>query len=133
MRLSKRDYYLNIALAVAQRGTCIRRNYGAVIVNNDEIVGTGYTGSPRGETNCCDMPDSCTREILKVPSGERYEMCRSVHAEANAIMSAGRSRCIGTTLYLAGFDAKTGEKIEAQPCTMCRRLIVNAGIEKVIT
>jgi dCMP deaminase len=134
MRPAKREYYLNIAFAVAQRGTCVRRNYGAVIVKDDEIVGTGYTGSPRGERNCCDSPEGCARDYLKIPPGERYELCKSVHAEANAIISAGRRNCIGSVLYIAGFDVKSGNRLEGiRPCAMCQRLIINAGIEKVIT
>jgi len=132
MRLSKNQYYLNIALAVSQRGTCIRRNYGAVIVLQDQIVGTGYTGSPRGRVNCCDT-GKCLRNELNIPSGERYELCNSVHAEANAIISAGRDKCIGATLYLVGVNID-GSLIEnPEPCQMCERLIINSGIKEVVT
>lgn len=130
-RKDKRDYYLDIAADVAMRGTCLRRNYGAVIVNHDEIVATGYTGAPRGEVNCCDRK-VCKREQLGIPSGERYELCRSVHAEMNAIISASRQEMLGATLYLAGLDAKTGQLINAAPCKMCSKLIRNAGIETII-
>lgn len=131
-RIDKRNYYLDIAESVLERGTCLRRNYGAIIVKNDEIVATGYTGAPRGRKNCADM-NFCMREHLNIPSGQRYELCRSVHAEANAIISAQRSDMIGATLYLAGRDMKTGEMIDyPESCAMCRRLIINAGIAKVV-
>lgn len=133
-RINKDQYYLNIAKEVARRGTCLRRNYGAVIVKNDEIISTGYTGAPRGSENCCDI-GTCKREELNIPSGERYELCRSVHAEANAIISASRKEMIGSTLYLVGIDAKTGEIVsgdQADCCKMCRRLVINAGISEVV-
>jgi dCMP deaminase len=130
-RRDKVNYYLDIAETVLERSTCLRRKYGAIIVTNDEIVSTGYNGAPRGRDNCLDL-DKCTRDTLGIPSGERYELCRSVHAESNAIISAARRDMIGGTLYLAGRSGKTGETIDAAPCSMCRRLIINAGIEKVI-
>ena len=89
-RVDKVNYYLNIADAVLERSTCLRRHYGAIIVRNDEIVSTGYIGAPRGRKNCVDL-GRCTREELQVPSGQRYELCRSVHADATAIISAARS------------------------------------------
>ena len=132
MRRSKINYYLDIAETVLQRGTCTRRNYGAIIVKNDEIISTGYVGAPRGRKNCCDL-GYCVREKLNIPRGERYEMCRSVHAEANAIISAPRSEMIGATLYLVGKDAVTGEYVEnASACAMCKRMIINAGISRVV-
>ena len=131
-RIDKENYYLDIADAVLKRSTCLRRCYGAIIVKNDEILSTGYNGAPRGRKNCTDL-GRCTREELRVPSGERYELCRSVHAEANAIISAARSDIIGGTLYLVGRDAKTGALLpEATSCSMCRRFIINAGIERVV-
>jgi dCMP deaminase len=131
-RRDKHNYYLDIAESVAQRGTCLRRNFGAIIVNNDEIVATGYTGAPRGRKNCNEC-QGCRREAQKVPSGERYELCRSVHAEMNAIISAPRRDMLGATLYLVGLDMKTGSLHEsAAPCSMCERVIINAGISKVI-
>lgn len=131
-RVDKINYYLDISQTVAERGTCLRRNFGAIIVKNDEIISTGYNGAPRGRTNCSDLM-SCTRERLGVPKGQRYELCRSVHAEANCIISAPRTQMIGATLYLACLDAKTGELYGAvEPCSMCKRLIINAGIERVI-
>ena len=130
-RVDKENYYLDIAETVLERATCMRRAYGAIIVRNDEIISTGYNGSPRGRKNCVDL-GFCVRAAMCVPSGERYELCRSVHAEANAIISASRRDCIGATLYLAGRNAKTGEILDdATPCSMCRRLIINAGIAKV--
>ncbi len=131
-RISKENYYLNIAETVLDRATCLRRVYGAIIVKNDEIISTGYNGAPRGRQNCVDM-GFCTREAMKIPSGERYELCRSVHAEANAIISAARRDTVGSTLYLVGRDARTGELLtNATSCSMCRRLVINAGIEKVV-
>ena len=131
-RIAKENYYLDIAQTVTERSTCIRRCYGAIIVQNDEIVATGYNGAPRGRVNCCELC-RCIREELAIPRGQRYELCRSVHAEANAIISAGRNKCIGATMYLVGIDAKTGDLLgDATSCSMCRRTIINAGIEKVI-
>ena len=131
-RTSKQNYYLDIADAVLERATCLRHKYGAIIVRNDEIISTGYNGAPRGRRNCTDL-GVCMREKLHIPSGERYELCRSVHAEANAIISASRKSMIGATLYLAGRDSKTGNVLnDATPCSMCRRLIINAGIKKVV-
>lgn len=130
-RPGKNDYYLNIALDVASRGTCLRRNYGAVIVKDDAIVSTGYSGAARGLPNCCDL-GVCEREIRNVPQGERYELCRGVHAEMNAIINAGRDKCLGATLYLAGYEMKSGGLIDADPCFLCKRLILNAGIYRVI-
>ena len=100
-RTSKENYYLDIADAVLQRSTCLRRMYGAIIVRNDEIISTGYNGAPRGRINCTDA-GRCARVEMNIPSGERYELCRSVHAEANAIISASRRDMIGSTLYLVG-------------------------------
>ena len=131
-RRGKNNYYLDIAEAILERGTCLRRNYGAIIVKNDEIISTGYTGAPRGRKNCIDL-NYCAREKLNIPRGERYELCRSVHAEANAIISASRRDMIGATLYLVGKDKKTGELIpDASSCAMCKRLIINSGIERVV-
>ena len=131
-RISKENYYLDIAETVLERATCLRRIYGAIIVKNDEIISTGYNGAPRGRANCVDM-GYCSREAMKVPRGERYELCRSVHAEANCIISAARSAILGGTLYLAGRDSKTGELLpDATSCSMCRRLIINAGIDRVV-
>ena len=131
-RISKENYYLDIAQTVLERATCLRRVYGAIIVKNDEIIATGYNGAPRGRANCVDL-GYCSREAMRVPRGERYELCRSVHAEANAIISAARRDMVGGTLYLAGKDALTGEILsDATSCAMCRRMIINAGLEKVV-
>lgn len=128
MRPNKVDYYLGIAMAVSRRSTCIRRQYGAVIVNRDEIVSTGYNGAPRGDTNCCDT-GICHREGCKHNDGN-YDNCCSVHAEMNCLLSASRAEMLGATLYLAGFE--NGKIITAEPCPVCRRLIKNAGIREVI-
>ena len=131
-RISKENYYLDIAQTVLERATCLRRVYGAIIVKNDEIISTGYNGAPRGRQNCIDM-GYCTRERMQVPRGERYELCRSVHAEANAIISAQRRDMVGGTLYLAGKDAQTGELLhDATSCSMCRRMVINAGLSQVV-
>ncbi len=131
-RRDKINYYLDIAEMVAARGTCLRRNFGAIIVKNDQIISTGYVGAPRGRKNCCDL-GYCTREKLKIPRGERYELCRSVHAEANAIIHASRQDMLDSTLYLVGKEYNTGEYVKgANPCSMCKRMIINAGISTVI-
>ena len=131
-RRDKINYYLDIAETVIERGTCLRRNYGAVIVKNDEIISTGYVGAPRGRKNCCDLK-YCMREKLNVPRGERYELCRSVHAEQNAIISASRKETIGADLYMVGINAKTGEvEPNSSSCMMCKRVVINAGINRVI-
>ena len=132
-RVSKENYYLDIAETVIERATCLRRCYGAIIVKNDEIISTGYNGAPRGRKNCVDL-GCCTRESMNVPHGERYELCRSVHAEANAIIPAARRDMAGGALYLAGKDAATGAILyDAQSCAMCRRMIINAGLKNVVT
>ena len=131
-RISKENYYLDIAQTVLERATCLRRVYGAIIVKNDEIISTGYNGAPRGRKNCVDM-GYCTREAMQIPRGERYELCRSVHAEANAIISAARRDTVGGTLYLVGRNAQTGELLhDATSCSMCRRLVINSGLAKVV-
>ena len=131
-RISKDNYYLDIAQTVLERATCLRRVYGAIIVKNDEIISTGYNGAPRGRTNCVDL-GFCAREAMNVPRGERYELCRSVHAEANAIISASRRDMAGGTIYLVGRDARTGALLgDATSCSMCRRQIINAGLARVV-
>ena len=131
-RRDKINYYLDIAETVLERGTCLRRNFGAIIVKNDEIVSTGYTGAPRQRKNCIDL-GYCRREQLNIPRGQRYELCRSVHAEANCIISASRNAMLGGTLYLVGRDAQTGELVEnASSCAMCKRMVINAGIAEVV-
>lgn len=132
-KIDKVNYYLDIAQAVSQRGTCLRRNYGAIIVKNDEIIATGYTGAPRGEKHCTEI-GTCFRIQNKIPSGQQYEACRSVHAEMNAIISAARKDMIDSTLYLVGTESDTGEYVkDTKPCSICSRLITNAGISKIVT
>lgn len=132
MRTSKENYYLDIARTVAERSTCSRRHFGAIIVKNDVIVSTGYNGAPRGRKNCCDI-GYCLREKMQIPRGQRYELCRSVHAEANAIIAAPREQMLGAALYMACVDPATGEVMGGtSSCAMCKRLVINAGIEHVI-
>ena len=132
MRKDKINYYLDIADVVSNRGTCLRRRYGAVIVKNDEVISTGYVGAPRGRKNCSDI-GFCMRQKLNIPRGERYELCRSVHAEANAIISAERSKMIDSTLYLSGREVDSNEIIKNSCCcSMCKRMVINAGIETVV-
>ena len=131
-RRDKINYYLDLAEVVAQRCTCLRRHYGAVIVKNDEVISTGYVGAPRGRKNCTDL-GHCVRAKLQIPRGERYELCRSVHAEANAIISASREEMLGSTLFLVGVEVSDGSYIQqSSSFSMCKRLIINAGIEKVV-
>ncbi len=131
-RRDKINYYLDIAEAIAARSTCLRRHYGAIVVQNDQIISTGYSGAPRGRTNCCDL-GICIRKELNIPRGERYELCRGLHAEANAIIHAPRQEMLGATLFLTGVDALTGEYVpEANSCAMCKKMIINAGISTVI-
>ena len=130
-RRDKDNYYLDLAEIVSQRCTCIRRHYGAVIVKNDEVISTGYVGAPRGRKNCSDL-GICIREKMQIPRGERYELCRSVHAEANAIISCSRDKMLGASLYLTGKECKTGEYIKNScSCSMCKRMVINAGIAYV--
>ena len=131
-RVDKINYYLDIAETILERGTCIRNNYGSVIVKNDEIISTGYTGAPRGRKNCLDL-GYCTRKAQTELSGAGFELCRSVHSEMNAIISAERKSMIGSTLYLVGINKRNGEYVKDNyPCTLCKRMIINSGIEKVI-
>ena len=133
-RMSKNDYYLAIALVVSKRSTCLKRRYGAVIVNNDEIVSTGYNGNPRGDENCCDRGD-CQRMNLPSNSGN-YNDCFSVHAEQNAMLSASRNEMLGSTIFLAGEKYDDGNWVEiedAEPCPICFRMIKNSGIDRVVS
>lgn len=130
-RVSKSNYYLDIAETVSERATCLRHRFGAIIVKNDVIVSTGYNGAPRGRLNCTDIMD-CMREKMKIPRGERYEMCRAVHAEANAIIAAPRENMLGATLYMCCTDPSSGKVVSGTcSCMMCKRMIINAGIEQV--
>lgn len=129
-RPSKDEYYIRIARDVAQRSTCLRRKYGAVLVKDDVIISTGYNGSARGEENCCDNGE-CWREAHNIPHGEQYEKCKAVHAEMNAVINA-KSDTHGATLYLAGFE--NGKPLRnVTPCELCSRVIKNAGIKKIVT
>ena len=130
-RVYKTNYYLDIAEAVAERGTCLRNNYGSVIVKNDEVISTGYTGAPRGRKNCLDL-GFCMRKKCEMPSGKGYERCRSVHSEQNAIISASRNEMIGATLYLVGVNKRNGEYVnDNEPCSFCKRMLINAGVKDV--
>lgn len=130
-RVDKTNYYLDIAEAVAERGTCLRNNYGSVIVKNDEVISTGYTGAPRGRKNCLDL-GFCMRKKCEMPSGKGYERCRSVHSEQNAIISASRNEMIGATLYLVGVNKRNGEYVDDnEPCSFCKRMLINAGVKDV--
>ena len=131
-RRDKTNYYLDIAEVVANRSTCLRKKYGSVIVKNDEVISTGSNGAPRGRKNCSDE-GFCIREKLNIPRGERYELCRSVHSEANAIISASREQLMGSSLYMVCKDGATDELVAGTcSCSMCKRLVINAGIEKVV-
>ncbi len=131
-RVSKQNYYLDIAQTVAERSTCLRKQYGAIIVKDDSIVATGYNGAPRGRKNCCDL-GFCLRESMNIPRGERYELCRSVHAEANAVISASREEMKGATMYMACIDPKDKQIVPGTcSCAMCKRMLLNAGIETVV-
>lgn len=130
-RRDKRNYYLDLAQTVSKRSTCLRRSYGAVIVKNDEVISTGYVGAPRGRKNCSDL-GYCIRAELKIPRGERYELCRSVHAEANAIISASRDKMIDATMYLAGVEPDGRYVANSCCCSMCKRMVINAGIKEVV-
>ncbi len=132
-RIDKTNYYLNIAKAVAERSTCLRKKCGCVIVNNDEIISTGYSGAPRGRKNCIDLGFCTKKKLFPDVRHGGYDACRSVHAEQNAIISASRKEMIGATLYLVLFRPETGEYDEgANSCQTCRKLIINAGIKKVV-
>ncbi|MBQ2734661.1 MAG: cytidine deaminase [Clostridia bacterium] len=131
-RVSKHNYYLDIAQTVAERATCLRRMFGAIIVKNDSIISTGYNGAPRGRKNCSDLM-MCMRDKLNIPRGERYELCRSVHAEANAIIAAPRDQMLGATLYMVCVNPQTRDLYAGtNSCMMCKRQIINAGITTVV-
>lgn len=140
---SKDRYYLNIAEAVAMKSTCMRRMYGAIIVKNDEIISTGYNGSPRGCLNCNEV--GCIREAFGTRKGDAYNLCASVHAEQNAIISASRRDMIGATIYIVGVNAlrpllgaepkdpsEYKHYADPSPCLLCHRLIVNSGIIRAV-
>lgn len=131
-RRDKINYYLDLAEVVSRRSTCLRRHFGAVIVNNDQVISTGYVGAPRGRQNCSDL-GRCIRQEMKVPRGERYELCRSVHAEQNAIIHASREAMIGATMYMTGVEVDDGSYVKnANSCSLCKRMIINSGIERLV-
>jgi dCMP deaminase len=130
-RLPKDLYYLTIARSVLLRATCLRRKFGAVIVNNDKIVSTGFNGAPRGEEDCLER-GYCERDKLKIPHGERYELCRAVHAEQNAMLHAGRDACVGGTVYLCCYNLATDKVENFSICLICERMLKNAGIERAV-
>ncbi len=131
-RIDKINYYLDIAETVASRATCLRKKYGTVIVKNDEIIATGYCGAPRGRKNCCDIGYCTKKKLLPEAHHGGYDACRAVHSEQNAIISASRQEMLGSNLYLVGYRTENHEYEEgAAPCLMCRKMIINAGIEKV--
>ncbi|NWF97595.1 MAG: cytidine deaminase [Nitrospirae bacterium] len=124
------EYFINIAKVVATRATCFRRKYGAVITKDNIIVSTGYNGAPAGMKDCLEV-GKCTRKELQIPHGERYELCHSVHAEANAIIRASGEELNGATIYISGSDHDSAECL-SEPCMMCKRMILNARIKKVV-
>ena len=131
-RVSKINYYLDIAETVAERSTCLRKSYGCIIVKNDEIISTGYSGAPRGRKNCIDLGYCVKKKLFPEIHHGGYDACRSVHAEQNAMLSASRNEMIGSSLFLVGIRRDTNEYEEgSSPCQMCRKLIINAGIENV--
>lgn len=131
-RIDKVNYYLNIAKSVADRSTCLRKKCGAVIVNNDEIISTGYNGAPRGRINCIDLGYCSKKKYFPNVRHAGYDACRSVHAEQNAIISGARRDILGGSLYLVQFRTESGE-YEKNPgcCQLCRKMIINSGIKKV--
>lgn len=128
-RPDKTMYFLNIALAVAARSTCLRRKIGAVIVKGNTIVGTGYNGTAKGVVNCLEV--GCIKDLLNLPHDRAYDLCPAVHAEENAIINSNREDRIGAKLYIAGYDAN-GNYVTVVPCLRCRRKIINSEIEEVI-
>jgi dCMP deaminase len=128
-RPDKTMYFLNIALSVATRSTCLRRKFGAVIVNGNTIVGTGYNGTAKGVVNCYEV--GCIKDEKSLPQNRAYDLCPAVHAEENAIINSNRADRIGAKLYIAGIDAD-GEYTKAVPCQRCQRKIINSEIEEVV-
>lgn len=131
-RPKKDVYYLGIARQIGRRSTCLRQRFGAIIVKDDVILSSGYKGAPRGTPNCIELK-KCLREILQIPTGQRYELCRGVHAAANAIVNAARAGAsvLGATLYLFG-ENPDGSLVDTKPCKSCRNLIINSGISEVV-
>ena len=127
--MTKDEYYLGIALAVAKKSNCLKKQYGAVLVKNDQVLATGYNGPVRGEPHCTKCTKvSCDKDMLE------YSSCPACHAEMNCIISVSRDEMLGATLYLAGYITSTGEEnLNVEPCEICLRLIKNAGIDRVVT
>ena len=132
-RISKDQYYLGIAKEVAKRSTCFRRSIGAIIIRDDQIISTGYVGAPR-KTKSSFEHGSCLRDKLQIPHGHRYELCRSVHAEQNAIINAARAgvSLLGGDMYIYGSIYGQDKPINAIPCFICKKMIINAGLERII-
>jgi dCMP deaminase len=124
------EYFIGIAKAVSTRATCLRRKYGAVITKDNVIVSTGYNGAPSGMKDCLEV-GKCTRKELQIPHGERYELCHSVHAEANAIIRASVDELRGSTIYVSGVDDGNRE-CYSEPCMMCKRMMLNSRISTVV-
>lgn len=132
-RKSKDEYYLNIAKEVALRSTCFRRSIGAIIIRDDQIISTGYVGAPR-KTKDSFEHGSCLRDKLNIPHGQRYELCRSIHAEQNAIINAARAgvSLLGGDMYIYGSIHKDKKPIKAIPCFICKKMIINAGLNRIV-
>lgn len=133
MRPTKDQYYLNIAKEVAERATCFRMKFGAIIVRDDQIIATGYVGAPRKTKDCFER-GNCFREERNIPHGQRYELCRSVHAEQNAIINAARAgvSLLDGDMFLYAEDKKEGKIADAIPCFICKKMIINAGLKRVV-
>ena len=133
LRPSKEEYYLNIAKEVAERSTCFRNHMGAIIVRDDQIIATGYVGAPRKTKDCYERGE-CLRDKLKIPHGTHYEMCRSAHSEMNAIINAARAgvSLLNGDIYIYGTNPKDGTKRDSFPCFICKKMIINAGLNRVI-
>lgn len=129
------QYYLCFAEAALKKSNCCRRRFGAIIVKDEEIVGTGHNNPPRTWRNCFGSGGvgECWRRDNNIPSGERQDRCRSLHAELNAIIHAGRRNCIGATMYLVGISTQTEEYLDSGPCRHCRMVILNSGISRLVT
>lgn len=132
-RISKEQYYLGIAEEVARRSTCFRRSLGAIIIRDDQIISTGYVGAPRKTKDSLEH-GTCLRDKLNIPHGQRYELCRSVHAEQNAIINAARAgvSLLGGDMYIYGSTAGKFQPIDAFPCFICKKMIINAGLNRVV-
>jgi len=133
VRPEKDQYYLDIARVVATRSTCLKVLIGAIIVKEDQIIATGYVGAPR-KTKSSLEHGFCLRKKLNIPSGQQYELCRSVHAEQNAVINAARAgvSLLGGNMYIYGETKDSGEVINAFPCFICKKMIINAGLNRII-